>query len=214
MPTKLYKWTRSKGNKLEKQYLTNRQVKAYIMKQNNWTSDQYRKQYDITKNKLRAYESYKQAQGAKVSKQSVSELLYKEAKAKQLYGPNYKPSQKMQQIRGFSAYSITKGRQLATQKKYQEKESKKYGQYINKRFGGLLENNKGAQKIQDAFKEDALKKGEPINYAKMEEALSDYASNIGSRVNEDDEVETPNTLPYGEVYGSSEEIDFDVSDYL
>ena len=214
MPTNIYTWRRSKNKGMEKRYLTSREVKAYIMKQNNWTKEQYQKQYDIFKNKLRAYESYKQAQGAKVTKESVSEVLYKEARAMQLYGPNYKPSQKMQQIKGFSAYSITKGRQLAKQARYQESQSKKYGQYIKSRFGGLIDANKGAQNIKVKFEEDARRKGQPINYAKMEEALSDYASKIGSKINDKDEVTTPDNLPSGEVYGSDEQIDFDIDAYL
>ena len=214
MPTKIYTWTKNKSGDMEKRYLTTREVKAYIMKQNKWTAEQYQKQYDIFKNKLRAYESYKQAQGAKVQKQSVSEVLYKEARAKQLYGPTYKPSQKLQQIKGFSAYSITKGRQLAKQKGYQAKQAQKYGTYINTRFGGLLEHNKGAQDIQKAFIEDAQKKGESVNYAKMEEALTDYANKIGGRVSDEEVGTTPNNLPSGEVYGSDEQIDFDVNDYL
>lgn len=214
MPTKIYTWTKNKSGQAEKRYLTTREVKAYIMKQNNWTADQYQKQYDIFKNKLRAYESYKQAQGAKVQKQSVSEVLYKEARAKQLYGPTYKPSQKLQQIKGFSAYSITKGRKMAQQQGYKAKQAQKYGTYINARFGGLLEHNAGAKAIEQAFIEDAQKKGESVNYAKMEEALTDYANKIGGKVSEDESVTTPDNLPSGEVYGSDEQIDFDVNDYL
>ena len=214
MPTKIYTWKKNKSGDMEKRFLTTREVKAYIMKQNNWTADQYQKQYDIFKNKLRAYESYKQAQGAKVDKQSVSEVLYKEARAKQLYGPNYKPSQKLQQIKGFSAYSITKGRKMAQQQGYKAKQAQKYGTYINSRFGGLLEHNTGAKAIEQAFIEDAQKKGESVNYAKMEEALTDYANKLGAKVNEDESVTIPNNLPSGEVYGSDEQIDFDVNDYL
>ena len=213
MPTKIYTWKRNKEGSMEKRYLTTREVKAYIMKQNNWTADQYQKQYDIFKNKLRAYESYNQAQGAKVSKESVSEVLYKEARAKQLYGPNYKPSQKMQQIKGFSAYSITKGRQLAKQEGYKKRQSQKYGEYIKGRFGGFIEQNAGAKAIEDAFIRKAEQDGEPVNYAKMEEALTDYANKLGKPVSDNGET-TPDNLPSGEVYGSDEQIDFDVSDYL
>ena len=225
MPTNIYIWQRSKNKGMQKRYLTSREVKAFIMKQNNWTKEDYQKQYDIFKNKLRAYESYKQAQGAKVTKQSVTEVLYKEARAMQLYGPSYKPNQKMQQIKGFSAYSITKGRQLAKQVRYQERQSKKYGAYIKTRFGeydpkdktkntGLIGANEGARNIIKAFEEDARLKGQSINYAKMEDALTDYANKIGSKINDNDEVTTPNNLPNGEVYGSDEQIDFDIDAYL
>lgn len=205
--------------------MTSREVKAYIMKANGWTSDQYRKQYDIFKNKLRAYESYKQAQGGKVEPQSVVGVLFKEAKAKRQYGADYTPSRKMQQIRGFSAYSITKGRKLADTEEYQEKQAGKYGEYIKGRFGnydpndpskndGFIGANKGAQAIVDAFIKKSQESGKPINYAKMEDALSAYADKVHAKVNEQDKVEDGQAIPSGETYGSDIQDDFDVSEYL
>ena len=41
--------------------LTAKEVKETIMKAHGWTSAEYKKKYDIFKNKLRAYESYKTA---------------------------------------------------------------------------------------------------------------------------------------------------------
>lgn len=235
MPTKLYTWKRKSKSEytkdineynaltaeqkaltkqpttLKQQYLTSREVKAFIMKQNNWTKEQYQKQYDIIKNKLKAYESYKEAQGVKVERQSTQALLFHEARAKQLYGANYKPSTKMQQVKSFSAYSITKGRKLASQQSYQEKQGKKYSSYINTRFGGLLDANKGAQAIKEAFIAKAEQEGTAVNYAKMEEALSAYANKLGGKFeNEKGEAIPANS----EVYGSGEQIDFDIDDYL
>ena len=48
------------GVRIEK---TSREVKKYIMEQNGWTSSQYDKQYDIFKNKLRAFENYERQHG-------------------------------------------------------------------------------------------------------------------------------------------------------
>ena len=205
--------------------MTNREVKAYIMKANGWTSDQYRKQYDIFKNKLRAYESYKQAQGGQVKQQSVVSVMFKEAKAMRQYGANYTPSRKMEQIKGFSAYSITKGRKLATTDAYQEKQAEKYGQYISGRFGnydpkdpskndGFIGANKGAQAIVAAFMKKAQESGKPINYAKMEDALSAYADKVHAKVDEQDKVEDGQAIPSGETYGSDIQDDFDVTEYL
>lgn len=205
--------------------MTNREVKAYIMKANGWTSDQYRKQYDLFKNKLRAYESYKQAQGGEVKQQSVVSVLFKEAKAKRQYGADYTPSRKMQQIQSFKAYSITKGRQLATTEAYNVREAKKYGEYISGRFGnydpkdpskndGFIGANKGAQAIVDAFMKKSQESGKPVNYAKMEDALSDYADRVHAKVNEQDKVEDGQAIPSGETYGSDIQDDFDVSAYL
>lgn len=194
--------------------LTSSEVKQYIMRANNWTAEQYRKQYDIFKNKLRAYESYKQAQGASEKPQSVVGVLFKEAKAKRQYGASYKPSQKMQQIRSFSAYSITKGRQLTTQQSYLARESAKYKGYVESRFGDFMEQNKGAEQIKQAFEAHALETGTPINYVEMENALSDYADKIHAKVDEQDKVQDNEAIQYGETYGSDIEVDFDISDYL
>ena len=69
-------YTTKNGVRIEK---TSREVKNYIMKINGWTSSQYDKQYDIFKNKLRAYENYERAHGVNTKRQSPAQLLYKEA---------------------------------------------------------------------------------------------------------------------------------------
>ena len=118
--------------------MTSREVKAFIMRINGWTAEEYQKNYDIFKNKLRAYEAV-EAQGGNVKKQSVVDVLYAEAKSKELYGADYKPSEKMKRIRATSAYSITKGRKKAQEQAYLEKERKKYEGYIKKDYGGLID---------------------------------------------------------------------------
>lgn len=210
---KLYVWQNSK-----QRTLTRSEVKSYIMKTNKWTSAQYRKQYDILKNKIRAYESYRKAQGINEPQQSVVEFLFKEAKAKRAYGNEYVPSKKAQQIKSFSAYSITKGRKMAENEAYLQKQNLKNAEYIGERFGdknsGFIKDNKGAQEIVNAFEEKARQTGEPINYAKLEEALADYADAVHAKVNEQDEVEDNEAIPSGETYGSDTQIDFDIDNYL
>ncbi len=202
---KYYKWQNGKKVKM-----TSREVKAYIMKVNNWTSEQYTKQRDIFKNKLGAYESYQRSRGVAVEHQSPTALLFKEAKAKQTYGVEYTPSMKMQQIRSFSAYSVTKGRQLAqgettSARRYQERQKSAYGDYVQRRFGGLIDNNPVAQKI-DAMIDDPVKK---------EKALSDLADKLNAKITEDEKVEANEAIPVSsETYGSGDEIDFDISEYL
>ena len=206
--------------------MTAREVKAEIMKAHGWNEKQYRKQYDLFKNKLRAYESYKSAQGGSVKQQSVVDVLYKEAKAMQRYGAKYTPSRKMQQIRGFSAYSITKGRTLAKQENYQQRQATKYGEYIRGRFGtydpndptkndGFIGKNKGAQSIVDAFVAQAKASGKPVNYAKLEDALSAYADKVHAKTDEQDKIIENEAIPVSsETYGSDDVTDFDVSEYL
>lgn len=210
---KFYRYTTKKidgATKHVKTEMTSKEVKAFIMQQNGWTADQYRKQYDIFKNKLNAYESYQASRGVAVEHQSVTAVLFKEARSKALYGDEYKPSQKMQQIRSFSAHSITKGRQLAqgdtaSARRYQAKEEAKYNEYIQRRFGGFIESNPTAQKI-DAMIKDPVKK---------EKALSDLADKLKTTIDEQGKAEANEAIPFSsETYGSGEEIDFDIEDYL
>lgn len=202
-----YKYTKKKiGNEVVNVQvkMTSRQVKAYIMEQNGWTSDQYRKQYDILKNKVRAYESFRRSQGIKEQPQNIVKMLYSETKSKARYGEDYKPSQKMQQIKSFSAYSITKGRQLTQKESYQKRETAKYDAYVSKRFEGFIRDNASAKKIADAI----------ANPVKREQALADYADKLNYKIKKDQEEAEQSGIPVNETYGSNDEIDFDISDYL
>ena len=70
--------------------LTTRQIKQAVMKANGWTSEEYQKQYDILRNRVRNYEQTTgQALGGKIK---VNELLYQTSKAQKRYGGAYKPS--------------------------------------------------------------------------------------------------------------------------
>ena len=202
---KYYKW--KNGKKIT---MSSREVKQFIMEQNGWTAETYRKQYDIFKNKLNAYESYQRSRAVAVENQSTTDLIFKEAKSKKTYGNDYKPSMKMQQIKSFSAYSITKGRQLAqgdsaSARRYQAKETAKYEAYVQRRFGGLIESNPTAQNIDELIK-DTVKK---------EKALSELASKLNPKITDDEVKEASEVIPIStEHYGSSDEIDFDISEYL
>lgn len=198
-----YKYTTKNGKPVQVA-MTSREVKSFIMKQNGWTSEQYRKQYDILKNKTRAYESFRRSQGIKEQPQNIVKMLYSEAKAKQRYGDEYKPSEKMKQIKSFSAYSITKGRQLATQEKYLTRETNKYSQYVSERFEGFIRDNAGAQRIVNAIKNPVM----------LEKALSDYADKLNIKIAQDMEEAKQSNIPVNETYGSDQDVDFDISDYL
>lgn len=129
--------------------VTARQKKAAIMSANNWTEDQYRKQYDIFKNKLRAYENYRRAHGAEVEEQSPQEVLYRAAKAKKREGSEYKPSLEMQRIQSFSAVSITKGRKLAQDvgSEYSRRRGATFAATTTSAFEGFIRDVPKAQEI-------------------------------------------------------------------
>lgn len=185
--------------------MTNREVKAYIMKQNGWNSTQYKKQYDIFKNKLRAYENYERASGKEVTSQSPVEVLFKEAKAKARDGVNYTPSIKMKRIRSFTSVSSGKAGQKALQGSlYRQRRAITYEDATYKQFKGLIESNNKAKAIYDIIKDPVMR----------EKALSDYANKLHAKINEQDEVLESEAIPFGETYGSDEQIDFDIENYL
>jgi hypothetical protein len=192
-----------------------KEVKAFIMSANGWTSEEYTKKRDIFKNRLRAFESFQRAQGKEVKSQNVVELLYKQAKAMKYYGKEYQPSQEIKRIESFSAVSITKGRQQAKRmgKAFNAINNKQL-KFVNERFKSLISNNEGAQRIIEAFNDKAKADGKPVNATKLEEALSDYADSIHAKIDEEADQQSDETIPTGESYGSDTDIDFDVSAYL
>ena len=181
--------------------VTARQKKAAIMAANNWTEDQYRKQYDIFKNKLRAYESFRRAHGAEVETQSPQEVLYRAAKAKKREGSDYKPSLEMQRIQSFSAVSITKGRRLAEdlESEYSRRRGETFAATTSKAFEGFIRDVDKAQEIVDMIED-------PV---KQEEALKALAEHVHAKQRPSGEVFG------GEVYGSDDAAeDFDYSEWL
>lgn len=200
MSSGLYKMV--KGARVE---MSSREVKAYIMKINGWTSKQYDKQYDIFKNKLRAYENYERAHGVTSQRQSPTQLLYKEAKTKARKGLDYKPSIKMQRVRSFTSVSSGKAGQKALQgKRYQARRAQLYEEATNKQFKGLIDNNPIAKEIAERIKD-------PV---KREQALADYANKIHAKIDEEGKAQENEAIPFGETFGSGDQIDFDIDYYL
>lgn len=185
--------------------MTNREVKTYIMKVNKWTTEQYNKQYDIMRNKLRAYEAYEKASGRKVTAQSTQALLFKEAKAKRRLGSEYKPSIKMQRIRSFTSVSSGKaGQRALMNQKYIERRATTYTDATYRQFRGLIDSNPQARYIYENVKD-------PV---KREQALINFANKLNAKINEHGEVIESEAIPFGETYGSEDTIDFDIEEYL
>lgn len=188
----------------EKVALKASEVKNFIMKVNNWNADQYQKEYDIFKNKLRTLENFEGI--PKAERDSPVELLYKQAKAKKRYGSDYQPSIKLQRILSTSAYSSSpkRQRQLLKNQSYLEKIQKRYRESTNKAFKGLLEKNPVAKEIDEKIKD-------PVQ---REKALIDLADKLHARINEQGVVTDLGGIPFGESIGSSDGIDFDLTPYL
>lgn len=180
------------------------EVKNFIMKVNNWNADQYQKEYDLFKNKLRTLENFEGV--PKAERESPVELLYKQAKAKKRYGSDYQPSIKLQRILSTSAYSSSpkRQRQLLKNQRYVERLQKRYRESTNKAFKGLLEKNPVAKEIDEKLKD-------PVQ---REKALIDLAEKLHARINEQGVVTDLGGIPFGESFGSSDAIDFDLTPYL
>lgn len=180
------------------------EVKNFIMKVNNWNADQYQKEYDLFKNKLRTLENFEDV--PKAERESPVELLYKQAKAKKRYGADYQPSIKLQRILSTSAYSSSPKRQqqLLKNQSYVERLQKRYRESTNKAFKGLLEKNPVAKEIDENIKD-------PVQ---REKALIDLADKLHARIDEQGIITELGGIPFGESVGSSDGIDFDLTPYL
>lgn len=176
------------------------EVKATIMKANNWTADQYKKQYDIFKNKLRAFEAFE----GTGQKQSAVELLYKQARAKIREGAEYQPSIKMQRINAFTSVSSGKASKLLENEMYRSRREATYSSATYKQFEGLIAKNAKAKEIYDNIKD-------PVQ---REKALTDYANKLHAKIDEEDKVSENEAIPSGLTFGSKDEFEFDYSEYM
>ena len=190
--------------------LSNKQIKAEIMKVHGWTSEEYQRHYDIFKNKLRNYESYKRAHGVDVVTQSPQELLYKQAKAMQRDKGSYKPTMEMQRIMNFTSQSMSKSKQQEqlykkgiTPQSYVNV-SKKYERYTNERFKGLVESNEIARKLSEGI-------SDPV---KREQALAEFANSMHAVIDKRGVVSSKTGFNVGVSVGSGSFNDFDYKKYL
>ena len=171
-----------RGNK----ELTASEVKSFIMQQRGWTSQEYQKEYDKLRNRVRNLESYQRAQGVSVPKQNVSAILYREAKAMKTYGARYTPSQEIERLRSFT--SVSTGRFKASVVSERLTQSQKT--YVEARFAGLMSANSAAHEIYERLR------NEP---AKAEKALTEFANRIHAKPS------GVGAIPSGYAIGSTDE---------
>lgn len=203
----IYK-TITKNGEAVKVKVSSHKQKAEIMRINKWSAKEYKRQYDLFKNKLRAYESFRRFKGAEVQKQSASELLYKQAKAKETArkaGERYKPSIAMKRINAMPAISSGKAGQKALQGKiYISRREEYFKKGTKAKFKGFIKHNELAKEMVKNIKD-------PI---KLEEALSAYAEKIHAKEDEQERIQEASAVPYSLNAGSPDDVDFDYSEYL
>ena len=171
-----------RGNK----ELTASEVKSYIIQQPGLTSEEYKKQNDNLRNRVRNLESYQRAQGINVPKQNVSAILYREAKAMKTYGSRYTPSQEIERLRGFKSVSTGRFKAASVSPKLEQSQRT----YVEARFAGLMAANSAAHEIYERLR------NEP---AKAEKALAEFASRIHAKPSGE------GAIPSGYAIGSTDE---------
>ena len=183
--------------------LTAREVKSYVMKERGWTSEQYNKEYDKLRNRLRAYEAFQRQSGVEVETQSPASLLYFESRARKREGAEYQPSLERQRIQSFP--SVSSGKALKrTLERRSETFARRYRDITDRVFAGLIEANPTASEIAQKVKD-------PV---KREEALKALAKKLHAKQDAVGRVQATSAIPFGQAVGSDDAIDFDINEYL
>lgn len=183
--------------------MTAREVKAFVMKERGWTSEQYNREYDKLRNRLRAYEAYQRQSGVTVEAQSPASVLYFESRARRREGAEYQPSLELQRIKSFP--SVSSGKALTrTLERRSETFAKRYRATTDKQFAGLIAANPTAAEIVKRI-------DDPV---KREQALKDLANKLHAKQDAAGRIQATSAIPFGQAVGSDDAIDFDIEAYL
>lgn len=183
--------------------LTAREIKSYVMKERGWTTDQYSKEYDKLRNRIRAYEAFQRHSGVSVEAQSPASILYFESRARRRAGAEYQPSLELQRMKSFPSISSGKALGKALERR-SETFARRYAETTNKVFAGLIAANPTAAEIAERVTD-------PV---KRERALIDLATKLHARQDAAGRVQSSSAIPFGQAVGSDEAIDFDIESYL
>ena len=183
--------------------LTARDVKAYVMKERGWTSEQYNKEYDKLRNRLRAYETFQRESGVEVEKQSPASLLYFESRARRREGAEYQPTLELQRVKSFPSVSSGKALRRTLERSYERLE-RIYSKTTDKAFARLIEINPTAAEIYETI-------DDPV---RREQALKDFAELLHAKQDAAGRVQASSAIPFGQAVGSDDAIDFDIEAYL
>lgn len=183
--------------------LTAREVKAYVMKERGWTSEQYNKEYDKLRNRLRAYEAFQRQSGVEVETQSPASLLYFESRARKREGAEYQPTLELQRVKSFP--SISSGKALkSTLGRRSETFARIYRETTDRAFTQLIAANPTAAELSERVTD-------PV---KREQALKALADKLHAKQDAAGRVQASWAIPFGQAVGSDDAIDFDIEEYL
>lgn len=190
----------------EKVELTARQVKSEIMRIRGWDTTEYQRQYDILRNKLRAYEAFQRSVGEEVNTNSPLKFLYGEAKSIERYKGDYHPSAYVSAVRATTSVSSGKALQKAIASPISRAvQGAKIGQQIDYYFANFIRDVPKAQEIMEKIKD-------PL---KQMAALKALAKELHAREDKENRTIASNPdMPFGQTSGSTAPIDFDLSPWL
>lgn len=146
--------------------LTARQQAAKVREWAGWTREQYQKEYDKLRNRVRAYEK---ATGTPKGKLNVADILARDVRGRyfsRYYGEEYTPSNLYRAIQ--AAPSISSGKAL--KQAQAERIQARALEAINKQYAGFLKNSIFAQAAREEF--DRLGAGSAYEYSRI---LKKYA---------------------------------------
>lgn len=123
--------------------MTARQQAAYVRSLTGWTREEYNKQYDILRNRARAYE---RGAGLARGTVNVSDLLARNARAQfysRYYGEEYKPTGLHAAVQ--AAPAVSSGRKLTQTQRARIIDAQEARAY--REMGGIINNSKYSEAI-------------------------------------------------------------------
>ena len=204
-----YKTTRNKETgAFERKAVSDKEIRETIMKAYGITDKkEFRKLYDITKNKIYTYNAAK----GKKAIASAQVFLYKEAKSRLTHGKDYKPSSQMRIVKSMQAYSKTKAKNVlgAKESRQYKNVQEKFKKSIDENMKELIAAHTGTKGHPSIV--DQINKKYEDDQAKRLEALSAYAETLKDfRKNEEGKYEMDDEAPFtlGSVAGSPDITEF------
>ena len=179
--------------------LSAKEQAAEVRNLTGWTRQEYQKQYDILRNRVRAYE-----RGTGVTDQdkkiNVADLLASDVKRRfyaKYYGEEYKPTALYKAV--MQAPSISSGKKLSN--KAQERIEQAAETRIEEQFGGFAKNSKYAEEIKKDV-EELRKSG---NYTPQEhlKIIEKYLKEIENERKNVEEYNASLDDPFKKIYFKS-----------
>lgn len=205
-----YKTVRNKETgAFERRAVSDKEIRETIMKAYGITDKkEFRKLYDITKNKIYTYNAAK----GKKAISSAQVFLYKEAKSRLTHGKDYKPSGQMKLLKSMQAYSKTKAKNVMGTKGSRQWKNvqEKFRKSIDANMKELIAAHSGTKEHPSIV--DQINKKYEDDQAKRLEALSAYAESLKDfRKDEEDKYVKDDEAPFtlGSVAGSPDITEFE-----